>query len=305
MRSLRILIGVGFLGAWIAGCTQAADSQTPIDSLTDVGLAPGERLRVAVTTSIAADIVQAVGGDAISVTTILAPGIDPHGYEPTPRLIQHLAEMDAVFLCGLGLEAVLEQAIVDSGVSAPRVSLSEGVQGADDPHVWLNPRLVLIWIDNAARALSALDPARGPDFAARAEAYQGEIEALDRNLEFLANQIPRRDRKIVSEHEMLGNLADRYGLDVVGSLIPSTSSEADPSARDLAKLQALMDAEHVHVIVVAVSSPAALAQTLASDRGAEVVRIYVESLSEAGGPADSYIHLMEYNLDAIVDALKR
>jgi ABC-type Zn uptake system ZnuABC Zn-binding protein ZnuA len=153
--------------------------------------------------------------------------------------------------------------------------------------------------------LSALDPDRAPDYAARAGAYKAELEALDRDLEDLVNEIPLEDRKIVSEHEMLGNLADRYGLQVVGSLIPSTSSAAEPSPRDLANLQTVMEAENVHVIVVAVSSPATLAQTLASDRGAEVVRIYIESLSEPGGPADTYLGLMQYNLAAIVDALKR
>ncbi|HSR48979.1 MAG TPA: zinc ABC transporter substrate-binding protein [Anaerolineales bacterium] len=305
MRPLRTILVLGALAAWSAACAPASSDQTPIDALTEVGLAPGERLQVAATTSIAADIVQAVGGEAVSLTTILAPGLDPHDYEPTFREIQNLAEMDAVFLSGLGLEAVMEQAIVDSGVQAPRISLSEGIEGPADPHVWLNPRLILTWVDNAARALSALDPTHASEYTARARAYQAQVEALDRDLEFLVNQIPPQDRKIVSEHEMLGNLADRYDLKVVGSLIPSTSSAAEPSPRDLATLQTLMDSQDVHVIVVAVSSPATLAETLAWDRGADVVRIFVESLSEAGGPADTYLRLMEYNLDAIVDALKR
>lgn len=294
-----------WMGTLAAGCGPSLPAtQTPIDALTPAGLAPGEGLKIAATTAIVADVVRQVGGEAIDLTTIVGTGIDPHDFEPTPREIQRLAETDAIFVAGQGLEATLEQALVDGGIEAPRLALSEGLDSSGDPHVWLDPRNVLVWIDNAARSLGALDPAHAEDYAARAAIYRAEVEALDRRLADRVAEIPPSERNIVTDHDMLGHLASRYGLRIVGSLIPASSSAAEPSARDLADLQSAMAAEDVRVIVVASSSSADLAQAVAADRGARLVRLYVETLSDPGGPAEGYLNLMEYNLGAIVDALK-
>lgn len=305
-RSFRLAtLPVILMGTLAAGCAPSLPAtQTSIDALMPVDLAPGERLNIAASTGIVGDIVRRVGGEAIDLMTIVQAGKDPHDFEPTPREIQSLSAVDAVFLSGLGLETTLERALGDGGASAPRISLSEGLADTGDPHVWLDPRNVLVWIDNVARSLSALDPAHAGEYAARAEAYRAEVEALDQRLADRIAEIPEADRKIVSDHDMLGHLAGRYGLQVVGSLIPAASSAAEPSARDLARLHSAMDAEDVRVIVVASSSSTGLAEAIAEDRGARLVRLFVETLSDPGGPAETYLELMEYNLAAIVEALK-
>ncbi len=291
----------------LAACSPRSSSELPIESLSALDLAPGKRLQVAASTTIVADVLARVGNDDIVLTTTLPLGVDPHEFEPTPRQIETLSQTDVLFVSGLGYESNLQRTLAEAGLAPPTVALSEGltpeVDPAVDPHVWLNPRNVIHWVDNAARALGALDPSHADGYTARAASYRAELEALDLQLEALATNVPRQRRKIVADHEVLGHLAARYGFEIVGGLTPGPSSAAEPSARDLAELQSTMRAEGIRVLFLTSLGNQSLAASLAADSGARLVRLYVESLSEPGGPADSYIKLMEYNLAAIVEAL--
>jgi len=291
----------------LAGCTSGAARETPIDSLAPVGLAPGERLQVAASTTIVADVLAQVGGDDIILLTTLPPGADPHEFEPTPREIEALSQADVLFISGLGYETILQRTLAQASVAPTTVALSEGlgaeVEAVADPHVWLDPRNVMLWVDNAARALGALDPARAEEYRSRASTYRAELEALDLSLESLVAKVPADKRKIVTDHQALAHLARRYDLEITGSLIPGPTSAAEPSARQLAELLSTMQAEGIRAILLASPENESLAQSLAVDGAFRLVRLYVESLSGAGGPADSYVELMEYNLAQIVEAL--
>ena len=291
----------------LAGCAAPSSNEIPIDALSALDLAQGERPKVAASTTIVADVLARVGGDDIDLTTTLPQGADPHEFEPTPREIEALSQADVLFISGLGYEMILQRTLSQAGLAPPTVVLSEGLESevdpAEDPHVWLDPRNVMLWIDNAARALAALDPTHSDAYSARASAYRAELEALDLRLEALLEDVPQERRQVVTDHQTLGHLAARYGLEVVGSLIPGPSDAAEPSARDLAELQSTMQIEGIRVILLTSLQNQPLAERVAADRGARLVRLYVESLSEAGGPADSYVGLMEYNLAAIGEAL--
>ena len=291
----------------LAACTPESSKEIPIASLSALDLAQGERLQVAASTTIVAEVLAHVGAEDIVLTTTFPPGADPHEFEPTPREIERLSQTDALFVSGLGYETVLQRTLVEAGLAPRTLALSEGlapeVDPAADPHVWLDPRNVMIWVDNAAMALSALDPDHADDYARRALAYRGQLQELDGRLEELAGQLPSEDRKIVADHEALGHLAARYDFEIVGSLIPGPSSAAEPSARDLAELQSTMQADGIRVVFITSLGNRSLAERMAGDSGARLVQLYVESLSEPGGPADSYLKLMEYNLAAIVEAL--
>jgi len=291
----------------LAGCAAPSSNEIPIDALSALDLAQGERPKVAASTTIVADVLARVGGDDIDLTTTLPQGADPHEFEPTPREIEALSQADVLFISGLGYEMILQRTLSQAGLAPPTVVLSEGLESevdpAEDPHVWLDPRNVMLWVDNAARALGALDPARASEYASRAATYRAELEALDLRLMSLVEGVPAGKRKIVADHEALGHLAARYGLEIIGSLIPGPSSAAEPSPRDLARLLSTMQAEDIRVVFLSSPENQSLAESLAADSGARLVRLYVESLSEEGGPADSYAQLMEYNLATIVDAL--
>lgn len=176
--------------------------------------------------------------------------------------------------------------------------------GACDPHVWGNPQNVAIWADNIAAALSAADPDNAAAYAANAAEYKEQLAALDAELEALYASIPEANRVIVTNHEFMGYLAARYELEVVGTVIPSASTLAEPAPQDLADLIAAIQDTGVRAIFVEVSDAGRLAQVVAQEVGdVAVVPLYSDSLSAAAGPAATYIDFMRYDAQAIVEAL--
>jgi ABC-type Zn uptake system ZnuABC Zn-binding protein ZnuA len=163
---------------------------------------------------------------------------------------------------------------------------------------------VELWAHNIAHVLSDLDPANAETYEAAADAYAEELDALHDELEELVAQIPVDQRKLVTDHDSLGYLATEYGFVVIGSVIPSVSTLAEPSAQQLAALMDQIQAEEVKAIFVGSTVSARLETQLAQDLGIQVVRIYTGSLSEEDGPAANYIDFMRYNIGVIVDALK-
>lgn len=281
---------------------------------------PKRALRVVATTTLVGDVARAVGGNAIELTVLLPVGADPHTFEPTPQDAATLANAHVIFINGAGLEAFLSRLLKNVGDEARVVSVSDGVElrrfegehegeaeheGEEvDPHVWFNPLNVVVWTQNIERALSALDPANASTYAANARAYQAALQELDAWIQDQVAQVPPERRKLVSDHAALGYFADRYGFEQVGTVIPGFSTEAEASARELAGLVDTIHALGVRAIFVGTTVNPSLAQRIADDTGARLVRLYTGSLSEPGGPADSYLSFMRYNVSAIVDALK-
>lgn len=270
---------------------------------------PGPKLRVVATTTIVGDVVHQIGGEAISLTVLLPPGADPHGYEPVPRDLAALAEADLIFINGAGLEARLEPFL--QGARAPVIAVSAGLslrrlaeEGEPDPHVWFDPRNVLAWVGNIEAALSTADPANAPGYASNARAYEGALRELDAWILGQVAQVPQENRKLVTDHLFLGYFADRYGFEYVGAIFPGFSTLAEPSARELAELEEAILRSGVKAIFVGTTANPALAERLAADTGVKVIFLYTGSLSEPGGPADTYLKLMEYDVSAIVTALK-
>jgi ABC-type Zn uptake system ZnuABC Zn-binding protein ZnuA len=325
------------LGTWIfllaiaaigtAGCTPLASDAgmewlTSIDDLTEVQLLPDRRLRVVATTSIVGDVLANIAKDRVDLQILLPADADPHAYQPTPQDLTLIANADVVFINGLGLETFFEDILINTGGQAVVVSLSEGVQARaasphsddlddshdsdqaePDAHVWLNPDNVAQWVDNAASALSALDPVRAAEYAASATAYRSSLDALNTWIIREVSQIPETDRKLVTDHLALGYFADRYGFDVVGAVIPSYSTAAEVSAQELAALQQAIRASGAKAVFVTIGTNPVVSERLADDLGLRVVQLYIGTLSDPDGPAATYLDLMYYNVTAIVNAL--
>ena len=291
-------------------------------TLTAVPLSAGEKLRVVATTTLVGDVVRAVGGDAIQLTVLLPAGADPHTFEPAPQDVAAVADAHLVFVNGGGLETFLARLLENAG-GAAAVPVSEGVvfrQAGEeheaeapqtmppgegvDPHVWFNPWNVVVWTRNIEGALSTLDPANARLYAANARRYRLELQELDAWIEEQVAQVPQSRRQLVTDHAVLGYFADRYGFEQVGAVFPGFSSAAAPSARDLARLEETIRALDVPAIFVGTTVNPNLAQRIADDTGVRVVSLYTGSLSEKGGPADSYLSFMRYDVSAIVEALR-
>jgi ABC-type Zn uptake system ZnuABC Zn-binding protein ZnuA len=174
-----------------------------------------------------------------------------------------------------------------------------------DPHFWFDPTNVAVYAANIRDGLAALDPDGAAIYAANAEAYTAQLDELDGWIQEQVAQIPAERRLLVTNHESLGYFADRYGFRVVGTVIPSFSTGAAPSAQQLAELADHIKEAGVPVIFLETGASAQLAEQLALETDIQVVtELYSHSLSAADGPAPTYIDMMRYNTEAIVAALQ-
>ncbi len=278
----------------------------------------GTGLRVVATTTIVADVVRQVGGEHIALTVLVPTGVDPHSFEPRPQDLAAIANAQIIFANGAGLETFLQPVLESAGGKARLVEVSRGISllplpgehsaeltaQEGDPHTWTDPNNVLIWVENIASALSEADPAHAVDYRANAGAYAAQLRDLDAWIREQVAQIPPERRKLVTDHAVFGYFAHRYGFEQVGAVIPAFSTDAAPSARELATLEDAIRAHGVPAIFVGASVNPALAEQIASDTGVRLVRVYTGSLSEPDGEAGSYLDFMRYNVSAIVEALK-
>ncbi len=274
-----------------------------------------QKIPVVATTSILADVVSRVGGDRVDVTSLVPPGANEHEYQPSPRDIAAVTDAALVFEVGLGLEEFMETIILNAGTQIEPVTVSEGITtlefsgGGDehfsaDPHVWLDPANVIVWVQNIESALSAYDPAHSDVYSANSAAYIEELQSLDQWIVEETSLIPPGNRLIVTDHMLFGYFAEKYDFTVVGAIIPSYSSAAEASAQDLAALEDAITQYGVKVILVGNTVNPSLASRIADDTGIRLVQFYTGSLSEADGPASTYLDYMRYNVNTIVDALE-
>ena len=175
--------------------------------------------------------------------------------------------------------------------------------GEFDPHVWMDPTLVALWADEIAEVLAEIDPAHEAEYAARAAELAAELDKLDEWIMVQVEALPRHRRVIVTDHDVLAYFAHRYGFELLDSVVPSVSTVAEPSARHLAELRELIAEHEVPAIFVGTTVNPQVAESIAEDLGIAVVPIYTGSLSEAGGPADTYDSFMRTNVERIVAAL--
>jgi ABC-type Zn uptake system ZnuABC Zn-binding protein ZnuA len=245
-----------------------------LPQLHAVDLADGEKLRVVATTSIIGDIVGRIGGDAIELTVLMGPNVDPHSFQASAAELTAVADAHVIFINGWDLEEGLIHDLENIGEGVPMVPVSANIeplefdddhQGDDDhshdhdadPHTWFNPNLVKQWVENIEHTLHDLDPANEDLYEDNAEDYLAELEELIEYFEARIAEIPAERRKLVTNHDTFGYFARAYGFEVVGTIIPSVSTVAEPSARDLAQLVDAMTAEGVCTIFT---------ETVANDR---------------------------------------
>ncbi len=273
---------------------------------TDTG-----RLTVVASTQIIGDIVSAIGGDLIQVEDLIPPGTDPHAFEPAPQDAVRISEADLIFINGLGLEQTLQPLLVDQRTKVVTVSegidaltLTENGESGPDPHVWMNPLNLEIWVDNIASALGALDPENQAAYEANASAYKSSLDQIDEWALSQVSQIPADQRILVTDHESFGYFADHYGFQIIGAIIPSYSTLSEPSAGELAEIESRIQEFGVKAIFVGLSLNPSLADRVAADTGIQLVPVYTETLSDSNGPASTYLDMIRFDVQAIVTAVK-
>ena len=274
------------------------------------------RLHVVASTTILGDVVSQVGGDLIDLSVLFPIGADPHTFDPRPQDVAAISDAQIVFINGLGLEESLQPAL-DANAKGTVVAVSDGINvrsldgasatdehGGVDPHTWTDPNNVIVWTENIAAALAKVDPANAAAYQANADTYIASLRDLVAWIRSEVAQIPPAHRKLLTDHRALGYFADEYGFEQVGALVGSFSTNASPSAQEVAALEDTIRAQNVPAVFVGKTVNPTLAEQVAQDTGTKIVFVYTGSLSELGGEADSYIRFIRYNVNAIVEALR-
>jgi ABC-type Zn uptake system ZnuABC Zn-binding protein ZnuA len=276
--------------------------------------------------NILADFARQVAGERLVVISLIPPGAEPHEYEPTPQDIAAVAGARMLIVNGAGLESFLVKLLANAGGARPVVEASAGLESRTaregevqeggiiatgpaaeaDPHFWLDPVLAERYVQNIRDGLIRIDPPGESIYRARSAAYIARLQELDSWIRAQVAVIPRAERKLVTNHESLGYFADRYGFRIVGTVIPSVSTEASPTARQLARLVDGLKAAGARAVFLETGANPQLPRQVAQEAGITVItELYTHSLSDASGPASTYLDMMRYDVKTIVEALQR
>ena len=274
-------------------------------------IASGGKLAVVTTSTVFADLVANVGGDRVSVTSLVPAGTDVHTFEPSPADVRAVSSARLLVMNGLGLDDWLEETITNAaaqgtplvklGVDLPGVELLPGEEpGTQNPHLWMAVPYAVKYVERISMALQSADPANPAAYAGQATAYSQRLEALDAQIRTRIDTIPAADRKLVTFHDAFPYFAREYGLEVVGVAVDAPGQ--DPSAGEIAALIAAIKAAGVKAIFSEHQFPTRLVDQLAAETGATVVAdLYDDSLGNS--PVTSYEALMTWDVDHLVPAL--
>jgi ABC-type Zn uptake system ZnuABC Zn-binding protein ZnuA/ABC-type Mn2+/Zn2+ transport system permease subunit len=276
------------------------------------GAAPGQAKVVATTTQIG-DFARAVGGDRAKVVQLLKPNTDPHDYEPRPSDVRETAGADVVLVNGDNLDRWMgdvvenaggDPAIVDLGARVPVkvAGESEGPDASrDDPHWWHDPRNAQAAVTAIRDALTKANPDARDVYARNAAAYVGQLRALDRGIAACMQRVPPAARKLVTDHDAFNYFAQRYDIAVIGAVIPSQTTQAQPSAGDVARLTRLIRREGVKAVFPESSINPKLAQAIARQTGATSDHtLYGDTLGPKDSSGATYLTMERANADAMV-----
>lgn len=303
-----------------------APSPSPGASPSPAALAPPARkLNVVATTTQVQDFVRNVGGDRVMVLGILPPDADAHDYQPTAEDARKFTQADVVFHNGVGLEPWLEDLAKNARPGVPIVNLAQAAnltimageqeehdegdaeheQSQGDPHVWFDPTNVQRMVGVIRDALTRVEAPGAADYQANAMAYGRQLDALDAQIKQELAAIPPDQRKLVTNHGAFGYYAERYGLEVVGAVIPSTSTEAQASAAQIQQLIRDIRDQNVKAIFTERSANRRLEEQIARQAGVRIIStLYGDSLGPPGSDGDSYVTMMLFNTREIARGLR-
>jgi zinc/manganese transport system substrate-binding protein len=266
-----------------------------------------DRLNVVASFSIPGDFVRNVGGDRISVTTLVGPEGDVHVYTPSPADARKIADAKLLVINGLGLEGWLPRLLQASGSKAPIITVTKGIAplkiGVEaDPHAWQSVANARVYVANIRDALASVDPADAEVFRSQAQTYLGKLDALDREVREAVAKIPPSRRKVISTHDAFGYFASAYGIEFIAPVGVSTESEA--SARDIAKIITQIKTQRIPAVFLENISDPRLIRRIAAETGARVGgTLYSDSLTGEKGDAPTYIDMVRHNIRALTSAL--
>ena len=293
--------------------------------MASIGLLSGvshaaDKLPVVASFSILGDLVRVVGGERLSVTTLVGPDEDAHVFEPKPADAKAIVQSRLLVINGLGFEPWAQKLARSAGYQGRTVVASQGIKprimaeekghgdshhpDETDPHAWQNPENVIRYVRNIAAALSQADPAGAAAYQAHAEAYVKELQTLDDWAKAQFAAIAPGKRKIITSHDAFGYFAAHYQIQFMAP--QGMSTDAEPSAKAVAQLIRQIQREKIKAVFLEnMSSPKLLAQ-LSKDAGATVgASLYADALSGPGQPGATYLQMMRHNVTQLAEGMKQ
>jgi zinc/manganese transport system substrate-binding protein len=280
-----------------------------------------EKVRVVASFSILGDLVRQVGGDRVEVSTLVGANTDMHGFQPTPAHAKAVAAAKLVVINGLGLEGWADRLVKSAGYKGARLVATKGVKALSaeteghghghthkhsdryDPHAWQEVANVKIYATNIRDALIGVDPAGKATYEQNTAAYLQKLEALENEIKQLFAGLPEKQRRVITSHDAFHYFGDAYAVEFLAA--QGAGGETQPSARDVARLIQQIKKEGVKALFVENISNPRIIEQIARETGAKLGgTLYSDALSEANGPAPTYIDMMRHNAKTIAAALR-
>lgn len=300
-----LLMGLGVMG------TQAHAAEAP--------------LPVVASFSILGDIVKQVGGNRVSVDTIVGADQDSHVYEVTPNDLKKVMKSKLLVMNGLGLEGWMPRIISATNYKGEVLVATNGIEprkieeeheegkaadaheghdhGELDPHAWQNPLNVAVYVKNIEAELAKLDPAGAEEYRKNGDAYIGQLKQLDQWVVQQFAQIPEQKRVIITSHDAFNYFGEHYGVKVMAA--QGVSEDSEPSAKGVAELIRQIKAQKIKAVFVENMNSPRLVQQISKEAGVKLGgELYADALSPAKGPAPTYIKMIQYNVKQLVREMK-
>ena len=300
-RRVAFALALTALALTTSGCRQS-NRQNQSDS---------GKPEVLTTFTVLADLARNVAGDRLSVQSIVKPGSEIHGYQPTPSDIERASQADLIVENGLGLELWARKFTANAG-NISTLTLSEGMDpllieedayaGKPNPHAWMSPQRTMAYVDQLEQAFRRLDPAGAEQFSANAAAYKQQLQDLDDELRSALDAIPAERRVLVSCEGAFTYLARDYGLDE--AYLWPVNAESQVTPKRMARLiNTVRDRQIPAIFCESTVSDKAQRQVAAESGARFGGTFYVDSLSAAEGPAPTLLELQRHNVALLIDGL--
>jgi zinc/manganese transport system substrate-binding protein len=280
-----------------------------------------EKIKVLASFSILGDLVREVGGERVEVSTLVGPNADMHGFQPTPAHARAVAAAQLVVINGLGFEGWADRLVKSANYKGARLVASKGVKALSaetdghghnhkhkhsdryDPHAWQEIANVKIYVANIRDALIGVDPAGKATYERNAAGYLLKLDALETEIRQLFAGLSEKERRVITSHDAFHYFGDAYGIEFLAA--QAAGGDTQPSARDVALLIQQIRKQGVKAVFVENISDPRIVQQIAKETGAKIGgTLYSDALSEANGPAATYLDMMRHNAKTIAAALR-
>ena len=276
--------------------------------------------------SILGDMVQAIGGSRVSVTTLVGPDGDAHVFQPAPGDAKAVADAKVVFVNGLGFEGWMERLAQSAGFKGQVMVATQGIkpnkmkdeddahghaQGTDtkkdehekiDPHAWQDLRNGLVYADNIAAGLIAADPAGAETYKANAAAYKKQLQELDAWVKAEIGAVAKAKRRVITSHDAFGYFGSAYGVTFLAPV--GVSTDAEPSAKGVAALIRQIKQQKIKALFVENITNPKLVEQIGKETGVKLGgALYSDALSKPDGPAGTYIKMFRNNVPLLKVAM--